>query len=385
MKKVIIRGPLLSISGYGEHARQVFKWAISNPDFEVRVDITPWGMTSWHVNPESEGGLIGEIMSRSSIHEFHADITFQVQLPNEWSPGLGKVNVGVTAVVEADRCNPQWVECCNRMNCVIVPSEFVKGVLTRTGNLTVPCLVVPEAYNPAMVSNDPGLDLPDVDTKTNFLLVGQLTGNSPETDRKNIFFTVKWFCETFKDDPSVGLIIKTNLGTQSCFLRQQTNDIFKKLLSEVRTGIFPRVYVLTGEMTSNEIGRLYRSPKVDALISLTRGEGFGLPILEAAANDLPVIATGWSAHTEFMSKGKYVKIEYDLQPVHQTKIDNQIFMPGSSWAHPREEDVKKKIKKFSSSKSTPKEWARELGKKIREEYSIDSVCDKYTVALKEVI
>jgi glycosyltransferase involved in cell wall biosynthesis len=138
-------------------------------------------------------------------------------------------------------------------------------------------------------------------------------------------------------------------------------------------------------MTSNEIGRLYRSPKVDALISLTRGEGFGLPILEAAANDLPVIATGWSAHTEFMSKGKYVKIEYDLQPVHQTKIDNQIFMPGSSWAHPREEDVKKKIKKFSSSKSTPKEWARELGKKIREEYSIDSVCDKYTVALKEVI
>jgi hypothetical protein len=385
MKKVIVRGPLLSISGYGEHARQVFKWAVSNPDFDVRVEITPWGMTSWHVNPDSEGGLIEQIMQRSNGQGFEADLTLQIQLPNEWNPTLGKVNVGITAAVEADRCNPQWIECCNRMNCVIVPSEFVKGVLTNTGRLTVPCLVVPEAYNSAMVGDEPGLELPEVDTKTNFLLVGQLTGNTPETDRKNIFFTVKWFCETFKDDSTVGLIIKTNLGTQSCFLRQQTVDIFRKLVSEVRPGIFPRIHLLTGEMTPTEIGRLYRSSKVDALITLTRGEGFGLPLLEAAANDLPVIATGWSAHNEFLSKGKYVKIDYDLSPVHPSKIDNQIFVSGSSWAQPREEDIKKKIKKFASSKATPKEWAKDLGKKIRDEYSINSVCDKYTVALKEVI
>lgn len=385
MKKVLIRGPLLSISGYGEHARQVFRWAISNPDFDVRADITPWGMTSWHINPDHEGGLIGRIMQVSNAQGFEADVTFQIQLPNEWNPNLGKVNVGVTAAVEADKCNPQWIECCNRMNCVIVPSEFVKGVLTKTGELQVPCLVIPESFNPEMVSDLPGLELPEIDTKTNFLLVGQVTGNTPETDRKNIFFTVKWFCETFKDDRSVGLIIKTNLGTQSCFLRNQTVDIFKKLISEVRQGEFPRIHLLTGEMTPTDIGRLYRSNKVDALISLTRGEGFGLPILEAAANDVPVIVTGWSAHNEFLSRGKYVKVDYDLAPVHASKIDNQIFMPGVSWSQPREDDAKKKIKKFSVSKETPKEWARELGKKIRQEYSVESMNDKYTAALKGII
>jgi glycosyltransferase involved in cell wall biosynthesis len=385
MKKVIVRGPLLSISGYGEHARQVFRWAISRPDFDVRVDITPWGMTSWHINPESEGGLIEKIMQKSNTQGFEADITLQIQLPNEWNPTLGKVNIGVTAAVEADKCNPEWVACCNRMSAVIVPSEFVKGVFTRTGQVNVPCLVVPEAYNSEMVSNDPGLKIEDIETKTNFLLVGQITGNTPETDRKNIFFTVKWFCETFKDDRNVGLIIKTNLGTQSCFLRNQTIDVFKKLISEVRQGEFPRVHLMTGEMTPTEIGQLYRSPKVDALISLTRGEGFGLPILEAAANDLPVIATGWSAHTEFLSKGKYIKIEYDMTPVHPSKVDNQIFMPGSSWAHPREEDAKKRMKKLSTSKEVPREWARELGRKIREDYSIESVIDKYNLALKDIV
>jgi hypothetical protein len=385
MKKVLVRGPLLSISGYGEHARQVFRWAISNPEFDVRVEITPWGMTSWHVNPESEGGLVGRIMQASNQQGFEPDVTFQIQLPNEWNPTLGKVNVGITAAVEADKCNPQWIECCNRMSCIIVPSEFVKGVLTRTGNLQVPCLVVPESFNPEMVGGQPGLELPEVETRTNFLLVGQVTGNTPETDRKNIFFTVKWFCETFKDDRSVGLIIKTNLGTQSCFLRNQTIDIFKKLISEVRQGEFPRIHLLTGEMSATDIGRLYRSKKVDALVSFTRGEGFGLPILEAAANDLPVIVTGWSAHNEFLSRGKYVKVDYDLAPVHPSKVDNQIFMPGVSWSQPREDDAKKKIKKFSTSKETPREWARDLGKKIREEYSVDSVNDKYSVALKGIV
>ena len=39
-----------------------------------------------------------------------------------------------------------------------------------------------------------------------------LTGLSPETDRKNTLYLIKWFLETFKDDPEVGLIIKTNQG-----------------------------------------------------------------------------------------------------------------------------------------------------------------------------
>ena len=62
-------------------------------------------------------------------------------------------------------------------------------------------------------------------------------------------------------------------------------------------------------------------------------------------------------------------------------VDNQIFMMGSKWAQVIESDFKKKLKKFRSSPSVPKNWATELGSVIREKFSqssiekqIDSLC-----------
>ena len=53
---------------------------------------------------------------------------------------------------------------------------------------------------------------------------------------------------------------------------------------------------------------------------------FGLPIFEAAYNGLPVIATNWSAYLDFMNLGRFVSIDYDLIPIHQSRQDSNIFM-----------------------------------------------------------
>ena len=54
-------------------------------------------------------------------------------------------------------------------------------------------------------------------------------------------------------------------------------------------------------MNEQELHSLYVHPKIKAMINFGHGEGFGLPLFEAAACSLPVIATDWSAHTEFLS------------------------------------------------------------------------------------
>ena len=82
MKSVVIRAPLLSYSGYGTHARQVFRWLLTK-DVEVYTQVVPWGATSWMINPDYEDGLIGEIMKRSVQFKQKPDVSFQVQLPNE--------------------------------------------------------------------------------------------------------------------------------------------------------------------------------------------------------------------------------------------------------------------------------------------------------------
>ena len=63
--RVILRAPLLSISGYGIHSRQVFEWLYSIPGIDITVDIVKWGMTSWNLNAEDYDGTIGKIMSAS--------------------------------------------------------------------------------------------------------------------------------------------------------------------------------------------------------------------------------------------------------------------------------------------------------------------------------
>jgi glycosyltransferase involved in cell wall biosynthesis len=108
-------------------------------------------------------------------------------------------------------------------------------------------------------------------------------------------------------------------------------------------------------------------------VTATRGEGYGLPILESAASDLPVIATGWSGHTDFLSEGKYIPLDYTLTQIHASRADGKIFVPGAKWAEVSEDDFKKKVKKFRNSNTIPVEWAKELGKKIRQNYSQEAI------------
>lgn len=386
-KTVVIRAPLLSYSGYGVHSRQIFKWLEGRDDINVVTQVVQWGNTTWMIDPDMENNLVGNIMKRSGMPENvnHFDVSFQVQLPDEWDPKLASFNFGVTAGVETLTCNPSWIESCNKMDAIIVPSEHTKKCLLNTGHISVPLVVIPESFiEEAGDKNIPPLSL-DIDTDFNFLLFGQLTGNNPENDRKNLLYTVKWLCEEFKNDKSVGIIIKTNSGRGTHIDREITSRMIQSAISQTREGPYPKIHVLHGNMSSKEVAGLYRRPDVKCMISLTRGEGFGLPLLEASASGLPVIATNWSGHLDFMNKGKFIKIDYDLVAIDPSRVDNRIFMKDSMWANPIESDFKNKIRKFRSKPELPKKWAKDLSKSIKSDFSQASICKKYDLVFKDMI
>ncbi len=384
MKSVVFRGPALTQSGYGVHSRQVATWLLQRNDLDVKFMVTPWGDTPWVIDADAYGGLAGEIMKRSTKIEGKPDVSVQLQLPNEWDPHLACKNIGLTAAVETDRCLPDWVSACNAMDAVIVPSLHAKMCLTNSGDVTKPLMVVPEAYSEAINAPDlPKLD--DFPTPFNFLVFGQLTGNNPHSDRKNTFYTIKWLCEAFKDDPEVGIVVKTNAGRNSKIDRGMVANLLKQLLGEVRPGPYPRVYLMHGSMNDHEVASLYRHDQIKALVALTRGEGYGLPILEAAASGLPVIATGWSGHLDFLKHGKFISVYYQLGEIHPSRVDNKIFVKGARWANPSEEDFKKRVAKFRVSNAIPKEWALELQQKLATPYSLAGIHKAYDAALAEVI
>lgn len=388
MKKVVLRAPLLTKSGYGVHARQVFQYLLSKPGVQLYTQCVPWGITPWYTNPTDCDGLVGEIIKRSAPQnqDEKYDVSLQVILPNEWDPSVASFNVGITAGVETDKCNPTWASLhCNKMDMVIVPSDHARDTLRRTAVTTTPIHVVPEAYFPHLDFEPKSkLDL-GLTADFNFLTVGVMTGQNPDTDRKNLFYLIKWFIEEFKGKENVGLVVKTNRGRETTIDRAITTQVLESLLSELKHTGSPKIHLLHGTMTREEMNALYKHPDIKCLVSATRGEGFGLPLLEAAVAGLPVIATNWSAHTEFLNNGRWIKVDYDLVPVADSRIDNNIFMEGAKWAHVDEGSFKKCVRKFYSSSEIPNGWAKELSSTLKEKYSIKSVLKMYDDVLSGVV
>jgi glycosyltransferase involved in cell wall biosynthesis len=385
MKTVLLRAPVLCQAGYGVHARQVGRWLLSKENLDITVEALPWGVTPWLLDANMHDGLVGKLMDLTGNKKPMYDVTIQLQLPNEWNPQLGKFNIGMTAGVEVDKCNPAWVEAINRMNLVIVPAEFVKQTFMTSGNVTTQILVIPEAFPDEMLNDNREILNLDLSTPFNFLVFGQFTGNNPENDRKNLFYTIKWICEEFTNDQDVGIVLKTNVARNSKIDRASTRNLVSKLILETRKTDFPKIHLLHGDLSNDEVRMLYTHPKVKGLVSLTRGEGFGLPILEAASCGLPVIATDWSAHTEFLNLGKSIKIEKVLKPIHESRVDNNIFVPGAKWAEPSEGDAKKRLRKFKENPDVPKQWALELQNTIRKQYNFNTISGLYDQALGELL
>jgi len=385
MKKVIFRGPALTQSGYGVHSRQVAKWLLSRSDIDVKFLLTPWGDTPWILDRDKDGGLVSKIMERTVSPEYKADVSIQLQLPNEWDPNLCKINIGITAAVETDVANPAWVSSCNKMSCVVVPSLHALSSLKNTAELQTPSYVIPESFPEEILTSKKEIDLSTVDTTFNFLLFGQMTGNNPFNDRKNLLFTIKWICETFSKDEDVGIVIKTNAGRNTLIDRNIVLRNLEGLLKEVRKTKFPKFYLLHGDMNDEDVSAIYKHPKIKALVSLTRGEGYGLPLLEAAAAGLPVIATGWSGHMDFMNHVKFINIDYELKQIHSSRVDEKIFVKNAKWAEAVEKDFKKKILKFKSAPNAPKEWAEQGAKKIIERYSHSEISKIYDENLSKYL
>lgn len=391
MKTVLLRAPLLSQSGYGVHSRQIARWLFSRAENDEQLDITTellnWGTTAWYTDVYAQDELIGKCFQASAKPRLDVyDVTIQLQLPNEWCPELGRFNIGMTAGVEADRCNPLWIDNVNKMNLVLVPSEFTKSVFMNSGRVTTPIVVVPEAFFDKVLEADKIAPL-DFKTETtfNFLLFGQITGGDALSDRKNLPFTMKWLFEAFADKPDVGIILKTNMSRYTEADKFLCKQQLTNFLQTINKPVNPKLYFLHGEMSEEEVVGLYKHPTVKALVTLTHGEGFGLPILEAAATGVPVIASGWSAHTEFLNQGKYIKVDTKVGAVPPSRFDGQIWMQGAQWGIADEEDFKKRVLKFYESSATPRQWATDLRQKLVKTYSFAAISKAYDQAIGNIL
>ena len=360
---VVIQGPVTTRSGYGNHTRDLATALIDNDKYDLHIVSMPWGNTPTDAL-EKDNPVHEAIARRIVTGAFNRqpDVFIQVSVPNEFGliptpdkkyqeARIGKYNIGVTAGIETTHVSHDFLLGCNRMDLIITTSEhskkgFIDTVYDKvdektkqkqdTLKLTTPIEVLFEGadlniyHKTTEIHDTVKEELSQIKNKFCYLFVGHWLRGEVGHDRKDIGMMIKTFCETFKKKARhnrPALILKTSSATFSIIDRDQMFQKIQNIIAPYGNNA-PEIYLLHGDLSDAEMNSLYNHPKVKAMLSFTKGEGFGRPLLEFSITGKPVIASNWSGHVDFLKHSPLLPGK--LQEIHPSAAD-QFLIKGSQW------------------------------------------------------
>jgi glycosyltransferase involved in cell wall biosynthesis len=346
---LVFQGPAFTRSGYGDHCRDLLKSLRKMDKFDIKIIPLRWGNTPQNqADPSTEFGqwMLERVVGKL---ERKPDVFVQVSVANEFQP-IGEYNIGITAGVETTIIPKDFVEGANRMDLILVPSNFTKTSMigtvyqeknqqtqqvVREYRVTKPVEVLMEGVDLSVFLDYKKTEtdiLEGVETDFNFLTVGHWLKGDLGQDRKDIGMVVKTFATVFQSLPKnqqPGLIVKTSSAGFSVMDREQVREKIDRITESFGESC-PPIYLLHGDLTENDLANLYHHPKVKAMVSFTKGEGYGRPLAEFALTDKPILVSKWSGYTDFLPEDKTVYLEGDLKNVHESAADN-FLLKESQW------------------------------------------------------
>jgi glycosyltransferase involved in cell wall biosynthesis len=389
----IISSPFDTYSGYGARSRDLIKAIIETNKYNVRLLSQRWGNTPFgFCNDNSEWKHLYDLVLLNNQLPQQPEIWAQVTIPNEFQP-IGKFNIGFTAGIETTMCAGDWLEGMNRMDLNIVSSEHSKKVFVETQfekrnkqtnaleghvKLEKPIEVLFEGADTniyKVIDTPCSLDI-QIKEKFAYLFVGHWMQGDLGEDRKNVGLLIKAFFETFKNKINApALILKTSQVGSSYMDREEILKKIKQIRKTVNSKNLPNVYLLHGDFTDEEMNELYNHPKVKAMVSLTKGEGFGRPLLEFTLAKKPLITTGWSGQMDFLNPEFSNLIGGQLTNVHPSAA-NQWLLAESQWISPDHGQIGYYLKDVFENYKNYTDKAKRQAFKSKNEFSWNKMREK---------
>lgn len=252
----------------------------------------PYRINLIHTNPNLMSELLFEIPQEQWMGRYNIGFWLweQEELPQEWSGFF-----------------PLFDE-------VWTSSEFCASAIRKSSQL--PVTVIPHIVEPVC---DTTCDRTSLGLPEDVFLFLAMFDNNSVSERKNPWGVIKAFRQAFEGkDEKAGLVIKA----------RNLDDRTREELREQLKGC-PYVWLLEGDYSKETVNSLIRM--ADVYVSLHRAEGFGLVLAEAMYLGTPVIATNWSANTEFMNEETACMVEARLVPLEKDILP---YRKGSRWADP---------------------------------------------------
>ena len=394
---LVFQAPVACRAGYGDHSRDLLQSLYKLNKFEIKIISTRWGQTPMdaldYSNPFHKW-IVDNIIP--SIGQ-KPDVYIQVTVPNEFQ-ALGFYNVGITAGIETTHCALEWINGCNRMDLIIVPSEHSKKTLVdtiyseqdkQTGRVVAqhriekPVEILFEGFDEIDFGTDSVVHVTELDQIKEdfaFLFVGHWLSGDLGEDRKNVGMMIKTFAIAFKNSKiKPALILKTSTAGFSILDRERLISKIRETLGSDYSKV--PVYLLHGDLTQSQMNGLYHHPKVKAMLNFTKGEGFGRPLLEFSLTGKPVIVSNWSGHLDFLKNGA-VLLEGDLKEVHPSAA-NEFLLKESKWFNVNISKSIPIIQDVYTNYANYKKNSLKLGKYNRENFSLEKMTNYFDIILNQ--
>jgi hypothetical protein len=390
---LVFQGPIFTRSGYGDHCRDLMKSLRKMDKFDIKIIPLRWGNTPQNqVSDQTEFGrwMLDRVIAQIGDKP---DVFMQVSVANEFEP-KGHYNIGVTAGVETTIAPKNFIDGSEKMDLIIVPSNFTKSNLAGTiyqqkdqatgqivgeYKLTKPVEVLFEGVDTEIFGKSDKKDiLSNVKEDFNFLIVGHWLKGSLGQDRKDIGMAIKTFCTVFQylpKDKQPGLILKTSHAGFSVIDREETRKKIDEVLKPFGDKC-PSVYLIHGDMEETDMSNLYHHPKVKAMISFAKGEGYGRPMAEFTLTGKPIIASGWSGQMDFLPSEHSVLLEGQLTPIDESAAD-QFILKEAQWFTVNYSNAANKIYDVYNKYNSYLEKSEGLKENTLKNFTLEKMHDKF--------
>lgn len=351
---VCFRGHIYGGSGYAEEAWPV---ALGISESQIPMQLVPVGPTTdaKRLLPDNPRRTL-ETLQHQRI-DLSQGIFLQFAVADAWDmETFGRWCVA-RAMFETDRLPDGVAERCNAMDEVWVASRFNLETYVRAGVKESKLRYVPPGVDTHLFCQ--GVVPLQIPRKRGFNFLSVFDWHQ----RKGYDVLLRAYLQEFKPDEDVSLVLKVSQFNSSLTDLQGEITYFVERSLGLRLEDAPPIILVNGFIPQQDIPRLYAT--ADCFVLPTRGEGYGRPFLEALSCQVPVIATGWSGQSDFLTQVNSYPIGYKLVPVPED-VDVEVFA-GHRWAEPDLDHLRHLMRHvFSHQEEARSRAARGRGDMVRQ-------------------